>query len=107
MTSMPESSQPAPERARKYVSSALRAIASVGQRPLAEALGVSEATVSRHISEGHLERALQILAQVGLKVVHADRVCVRESEWMMITRIASRALANERTARELLFEDLE
>lgn len=79
----------------------------MGQRPLAEALGISEATVSRHISEGHLERALNILAQVGLKVVHADRVCVKESEYLMMTRIVSRALANERTARELFFEDLE
>ena len=57
------------ERARKCITTSLRHLAAHGQKPIADALGVSEATISRHISEGHFERAIQVLSECGLKVV--------------------------------------
>lgn len=70
----PSSPSPA-ERARKYVAATLRAVTSMGQRPLADALEISEATVSRHISEGHFERAMRIVAEAGFKVVPNEMRC--------------------------------
>ena len=56
-------------RTRKTLAVVLQALASVGQRATAEAVGVSETTISRMKSEGDLQRFAQILTALGLKPV--------------------------------------
>jgi len=68
---MPASCTTNPALARKNLSALLRALASVGQKPVADALEVSEATVSRLKSE-HLEGLCNLLGVLGQKVVSDD-----------------------------------
>lgn len=96
------------ERTRKNLSALLHGLASVGQAAVAEALGVSESTVSRwKEGGGELERLARLLAALGQKTVGQDRHCVRPEEFKFVTRLASRALANQEAAQQLLFEEVE
>jgi DNA-binding XRE family transcriptional regulator len=64
------------ERARIAHSRVLRTLQEPGtQRNLAQAMGVSESTISRVKTE-KLEDALALLYQLGFKVVPSDRQCV-------------------------------
>lgn len=63
-----------PTLARKSQSTILHRLATVGQKPVADALDVSEATVSRLKGEG-LESFTAFLAALALKVVPADHIC--------------------------------
>jgi len=56
-------------RTRKTFTILLRALASVGQRATADALGVSETTISRMKSDGDLERFSRLLTVLGFKPV--------------------------------------
>lgn len=76
------------------------------QSAIATTLGVSEASISR-LKNDHLEMVLRVLSLSGLKVVDEDKVCVRRDEFLNMSRIVSRALANEQMASQLLFEDAE
>ncbi len=66
------------EKARKYRSLALQAVARIGQNAIGDAIGVSGSTISRFMSdeeEKDMMRALQILAAAGLKVVPGEMQC--------------------------------
>jgi hypothetical protein len=69
-----ESCQANPGLARKSQSLILQTLASVGQAPVAKALDVSEATVSRMKSE-QLESFTAFLATLNLKIVPAEHKC--------------------------------
>lgn len=56
-------------RAREFESLVLNRLLSVGQRTVADAIGVSESTVSRW-KEGEIERWCKVLALLELQVVH-------------------------------------
>lgn len=71
---MAESCQANPVLARKSQSTILQRLASIGQKPVADALGLSEATVSRMKSEA-VESFTAFLAVLGLKVVAAEHRC--------------------------------
>lgn len=71
---MAESCQANPGLARKSASTILQALSSAGQAPVAKALSVSEATVSRMKGEG-LESFTALLGALGLKVVPAEHKC--------------------------------
>lgn len=71
---MAESCTANPDLARKSQSTILQRLASVGQRPVADALSVSEATISRMKGEG-VESFTAFLAALSLKVVPASSVC--------------------------------
>lgn len=71
---MPEASTDVAETARKSQTLILRALASAGQRTVADAIGKSETFVSRWKSED-LETCAALLAAAGLKVVPADVEC--------------------------------
>lgn len=72
---------------------------------MGEVLSCDKSTVGRLRDQvPRLCRALEIL---GLKVVSADKVCVKEKEYLLISRIAAKAMANEETARALFFDDVE
>ncbi len=62
-------------RARKNATLILQRLASVGQAALAEALGVSESTISRW-KDGDLEKIALTLAVLGIKIVPLDYRCV-------------------------------
>lgn len=60
---------------RKNNSAILRALASVGQVRVAEALGVSESTVSRW-KDKEIDETSQFLAVLGVKVVDESYRCI-------------------------------
>lgn len=75
---MPESSLCPRERARKNVATVLQAVQrDTKQVAIATAMGISEATVSRMLSE-QLERFAALLAFAGLKVVSNEMKCYPE-----------------------------
>jgi hypothetical protein len=71
---MAESCQADPVLARKSLAAILQALASAGQKPVADALGVSEATVSRMKGEW-LENFTALLGALNLKVIPAEHKC--------------------------------
>jgi DNA-binding Xre family transcriptional regulator len=62
------------ERTRKNERAILHGLASRGQAAVAEALGVSESTVSR-MKDGDIERLAKMLALCGLKIVPEEVHC--------------------------------
>lgn len=106
MEMMCAESRETPERARKNHAMVLTGLSRIGQVNVAKALGVSEGQISK-MKDNQLEQFAKLLAACELKVVGTGRKCVLEDEYLWMTRIVSRALANERTARELLFEEPE
>jgi hypothetical protein len=92
------------ERARKFASIALQRISAVGQNTIAAEIGVSPPTISRFVSDD-LERACQVLAAAGLKVVANDRVCVDPHMYEAMHRIATKAMSDAEIAQKLVWED--
>jgi hypothetical protein len=70
---------------------------------LAASMGVSESSISR-IKNEQLENVCLLLAQCGLKVVDADRVCVDKRKFEAITTLASAAMSNQEAVRTLVWE---
>lgn len=102
---MPELSMAPAERARKTVAMVLRRVQrDASQVAIAAAMGASESTVSRLLSE-HLEKFALVLSHAGLKVVPVDRVCVDRGMYEAMTRIASRAMQDAETAQRLVWEE--
>ena len=71
---MSESCTSNPELARKSLTAILQRLASVGQKPLGEALARSETWISRWKSDDS-ESCADLLAALGLKVVPAEHEC--------------------------------
>lgn len=65
--------------ARDNETAMLRALASAGQKRVAETLELSESTVSRW-KEGDLEKTAKSLAAMGLKVVLADAETIERED---------------------------
>lgn len=102
---IPSSSLSPVERSRKSSSIVLQALQGVGrQASAAIAMGMSESTISRLKNE-HLDHFSLLLAHLGLKIVPADHVCVSRKTYEAMTHIATRAMANESVARQLVWED--
>jgi hypothetical protein len=91
------------ERSRKFHSLVLQRVSSVGQIHIAEQLGVSEATVSRAINE-QLERACQVLASVGLKVVPVEMKCYEPRKIAILLELARDHLAQLDNVEQLSFD---
>ncbi|MGH8381766.1 MAG: CII family transcriptional regulator [Pseudomonas sp.] len=66
-------------RARKNLHFILQRVTSVGNAPIALAIGCDEATVSRMRPE-KFEQFAQILAVLGLKVVPSEMRCFNERD---------------------------
>lgn len=71
---MSESSATLDPRTRKTLALILQGLARHGQKPVAEALGVSEATVSR-MKDADLERFARLLTAIGMKPVPVEAKC--------------------------------
>lgn len=72
---MAELSPTPAERARKITSTVLQAVQrDASQAAIAAAMGASESTVSRLLSD-HLDKLALVLAHAGLKVVSSEMKC--------------------------------
>lgn len=91
-------------RARKTHSTILHALASAGQKPVADALGKSEATISRLKSED-LETFAAFLTAIGMKVVPLDAHCYPAAHYNALRTLALEALARQSDGASLKFED--
>lgn len=93
------------ERSRKFHSLALQRVASVGQVNISAKLGVSEATISRFIlMPENLERACQVIAALGLKVVPAEMHCYPREEIEAIFTLAKSSMNKLDTVAQLQFD---
>lgn len=101
--SMPELSDEMLARSRKNQTLVLQRLASVGQAPIAQGLGVSEATISRWKSE-QSEQTAKMLALLGLKVVPATMQCYEPKQIGAILALAKARLAQIETPSELEWE---
>lgn len=90
------------ERARKNLSALLRAVARVGQKPVADAAGVSVATISRWTETGEWQRIADILAALGQKSVDEQMQCFRSADIDALLTLAKGRLQQVETAAQLL-----
>lgn len=83
---MPAAYVHASETARKTRAALLRGLASVGQSNVAQALGISETTVSRWKSDGEIDRISALLDLCGLKATPKDHKCYPPEyvEWLAL-----------------------
>lgn len=91
------------DKSRRFHALALQRVASVGQNRIAEQIGTSEATVSRFVS-ADLERACQILAVVGLKVVPIEMKCYPRDQIEAIFTLARASMNRVGDVEALSFE---
>jgi transcriptional regulator with XRE-family HTH domain len=93
-------------RARKNGAAVLHAFGRVGQVAVAEALGISESTVSR-LKNSELEQWASLLAALGLKVVPVEMRCFNPEKIGAILTLAKDNLANITGPEGLTWEDPE
>lgn len=91
------------ERSRKAHSLVLQRLLSIGQAEIAKRIDTSESTVSRHVNE-HLERACQVLAAAGLKVVPADMQCFPPRKVAILMELARDHLNQLETPEQLQWD---
>lgn len=77
---------------------------SGSQTVLANAMGVSESTISRLKTE-QLEQFALVIAHLGLKVVDIEKVCVDREAYESMTYIASKAMSDKDISKKLIWED--
>lgn len=92
------------KRAQLNASAVMRALASVGQRNVAEEIGVHESTVSKWKGED-LERLASILAALDLKVVPVTMKCYRPEDIEPLIALARQRMQALRSADQLAWED--
>lgn len=92
-------------RARKNESAILKALASVGQRNLADALGIDESAISRLKSDGQVERFSTMLAVLGLKVVPTHMHCYEGKSIEALLTLAKERLAQIEQPEQLAWDD--
>ncbi len=82
-------------RARDFEALLLSRLLSVGQRAVADAIGVSESTVSRW-KEGEIERWCKVLAHLGLQLVPEQAVVVNADYLRSLETLAELGLRAEK-----------
>jgi Bacteriophage CII protein len=93
------------EKARRYQSTALQAVAKIGQIDIAAQIGMDDSTVSRFMSdEKGMSRALQILAAAGLKVVPAEMQCFPPRKVAILMELARDHLNALETPEQLQWD---
>lgn len=81
------------ERARKIASTVLQAMQKdAKQTAIAAAIGVSDSTVSRLVSD-HLDKFSLVLAHAGLKVVPVEMQCFPQAKVQALLTLARDHLA--------------
>lgn len=93
------------EKARRYQSTALQAVAKKGQIDIAEQIGMDDSTVSRFMSdEKGMARALQILAAAGLKIVPIEMQCFPPRKVAILMELARDHLNQLETPEQLQWD---
>ena len=93
--------EPPEDRARKIVSSILKATQrDASQTAIAAAMGVSESTVSRLLSD-HLDKLALVMAHAGLRVVGQDMRCFPPDYVDALLLMAKQHLSAVQTVRTL------
>ncbi|KVD81906.1 hypothetical protein WS62_23405 [Burkholderia sp. ABCPW 14] len=92
------------ERARKFMSIAMQRISAIGQNTIATEIGVSPPTISRFVSDD-LERACQVLAAAGLKLVPAEMQCFPPRKVAILMELARDHLNQLENVEQLTWED--
>ncbi|EML4274966.1 TPA: transcriptional regulator [Pseudomonas aeruginosa] len=87
-------------RARKNFAILLQRLSSVGNAPVAVAVGCDESTISRMKPEKFLEFA-RILAVLDLKVVGNEMKCFNEKEIAAILHLAKSKLSEVESVEQL------
>ena len=100
---MPQLSQEQAASARKIERVILQSLASAGQKPVADAIGVDESTITR-LKEGKLTQLAQLLAVLGLKVVPSEMKCFDPATVGMLLELARARLNNIDRADELAWD---
>jgi len=93
--STPALSQDPSARAREIESLVLQRLLSVGQKTVADAMTLSESTVSRW-KEGEIERWSKVLALLGLQVVPVSAVVVNAEYLRSLETLAELGLKAEK-----------
>ena len=88
-------SQEAHARAREFESLILSRLLSAGQKTIADAIGLSESTVSRW-KEGEIERWSKVLALLGLQLVPEQAVVVNADYLRSLETLAELGLRAEK-----------
>ena len=93
--------EPPTARARKIVAAVLQAAQrDATQTAIATAMGCSESTVSRLLSD-HLEKLALVLAHAGLKVAPAENRCFPPDYVDALLRLAKQHINAVQTVRNL------
>lgn len=79
-------------RSRKTAATILQRLSSVGQAALADALGVSESTISRW-KDGDIEKTAITLTVLGLRVVRDDEQTVDPDKLRALVALAEDGFA--------------
>lgn len=88
-------SQDPSARAREIEALVLQRLVSVGQKTVADAIGLSESTVSRW-KEGEIERWAKLFALLGLQVVPVSAVVVNAEYLRSLETLAELGLKAEK-----------
>lgn len=92
-------------RSRKNEAAILKALASAGQRNVADTIGVDESSISRMKSDGQVERFCQLLAVVGLKVVPDHMHCYEPKAIDALLTLAKDRLAQIEQPEQLAWDE--
>lgn len=93
-----------PEKARKFEVLLLQRLATVGQNSVADALKVSDSTVSR-LKEEAVSRFCQMLPVLGLKLVPAEMQCYLPEDIDPYIQLAKQHMRGMHSAQQLRWED--
>jgi len=85
------------ETARKNESAILQRLASAGQKAVADALDVSESTISRW-KDGDVQRTAMLLAYLELQLVPTDHVMVDPARHRALMLLAQDGIAAHQAA---------
>lgn len=96
---------PAPhEKARRYAAIVLQRVQrDAKQAALAVAMGTSDSTISRLLSE-HLDRLCLVIAHAGLKVVPEEMKCFPPEEVQALLTLARGRLAQVENVEQLSWD---
>jgi hypothetical protein len=95
----------APHAVRKAAQRLRKRLQEVGQAPVAAALHVDVATVSRWVSEGRVDQFGALVEELGLKLVPVTHACVNREELDHLMFWARKGLEAVRSADDLIWDD--
>jgi CII protein len=102
---MPGLSEAQAKRSRKNLALVLQRLRSVGQVHLAEAVGVSESTISRRVSEDQLQEFCNWLAVLDLKITPAGLRYYDPKQLEPLLELARQRMEDLRSVDQLQFDD--